>query len=215
VGSDEWHEIEGTGEPLPEMLISDVGLLDEFAHSMRMRLLMLLREPATVAELAALLDVPTTRLYHHVAHLESIGFVQVVATRKVRSVTEKRFRATALGYRIDPAVVSALDARAVQRVIGSMFDITKAELVRAMDGGLDLTSPAEAPIALRLEHLRLTPERQRELVSRLVAVIEEFEDEDDDAAFVVLLAAFPSDTPPPSNDPAHHQPRTRQARPQE
>jgi DNA-binding transcriptional ArsR family regulator len=199
MASDGWHEVEGSGEPLAEMTITDVALLDEFAHPLRMRLLMLLREPATVAELAGRLGVPTTRLYHHVAHLESVGLVHVVATRKVRSVTEKRFSATALGFRLDPSLASALDAETVHRVIGSMFDITKAELVRAVDNGLDWGPESRTSSALRLEQLLLSTERQRELVERLVAVIEEFEADDeggDDNAFVMLLAAFPTGTPP-------------------
>jgi predicted ArsR family transcriptional regulator len=197
--SDGWREVEGVAAPAPEMTITDVALLDEFAHSMRMRLLMLLREPATVAELADRLGVPTTRLYHHIAHLESIGLVHVVAHRKVRSVIEKRFQATALAYRLDPSLASALDAATMHRVVGSMFDIAKAELVRAVDRGLALGSGSSGTTALRLEQLRLSADRQRELVERLVAVLEEFEPDDepdDDNAFIILLAAFPTGTQP-------------------
>jgi predicted ArsR family transcriptional regulator len=196
--SEGWREVDGISAPLAEMTITDVALLDEFAHSLRMRLLMLLREPATVAELADRLGVPTTRLYHHIAHLVSIGLVHVVATRKVRSVTEKRFRATALGYRLDPSLASTLDAETLHRVISSMFDIAKAELVRAVDQGLEIGSRSGGATALRLEQLRLSRDRQRELVEKLVAVIEEFEedDHDGDGAFVTLLAAFPTETSP-------------------
>jgi AcrR family transcriptional regulator len=199
MATDGWQEVEGVAGPVTELMITDVSLLDEFGHSVRMRLLMLLREPATVAELADRLGVPTTRLYHHMAHLESIGLVHVVATRKVRSVIEKRFQATALAYRLDPSLASALDAETMHRVIGSMFDIAKAELVRAVDHGLDLGSGTNGTTALRLEQLRLGPDRQRELVARLVAVLEEFEADDDadaDNAFITLLTAFPTGSAP-------------------
>jgi hypothetical protein len=54
--TEHWDEIEGVAAPIAEMVVADVGLIDEFAHPLRMRLLMLLREPATVAELAARLE---------------------------------------------------------------------------------------------------------------------------------------------------------------
>jgi hypothetical protein len=112
-------------------------------------------------------------------------------------VIEKRYRATALGYRLDSTIGAGLDDGSLRKVIGSMFDIGKAELGRAMDNGLQLAAQQTTATALRLEQLRLSPDRQRELVRRLVEVLEEFEVDDDaaDGTFITLLAAFPSDPP--------------------
>lgn len=189
-----WEHNEGVPPQLAELVITDIAVVDEFAHPTRMRLLMLLREPATVAELAARLEVPTTRLYHHVARLEELGLVHVIETRKVRSVTEKRYRSTALGYRFDRDTATTLDPAALQRVVSSIFDIAKGELTRAVDGGLDLGGDITGTATVRLEHLRLTPTRRADLLRRLGALIEEFEDDDPDGTpFVTMLAAFPAD----------------------
>lgn len=191
-----WVPVEGAPEQLDQERITDLAMLDEFAHPTRARLVSLLRQPATVAELAARMDVPVTRLYHHIAHLESLGFVHAVATRKVRSVTEKRYRSSARSYRIDRQLVLGLGDEGLLQVVSALFDLAKAELVSAVDNGLDLTDPVETPTTLRLETLRLTRDRQRELLERMGEVLRDYQTPDDtDETFVVLFGAFPS--PPP------------------
>lgn len=56
--------------------------------SQRLRILGLLRrEPRTLKQLVAELDLPTTRLYYHVNLLESHGLIRAVETRIVFAFT--------------------------------------------------------------------------------------------------------------------------------
>src|SRR5688572_2626952 len=59
----------------------------------------------TVKELAALLDVPQTRLYYHVKLLERHGLLTVVERRMVSGIEERRYQSPTNGFTISPKLI--------------------------------------------------------------------------------------------------------------
>ena len=81
-----WQAVDGLEPQMERRDLSDLDLMSEVTHPIRGMILRRLKEPRTVADLAALLDVPITRLYHHVNRLVDAGLIRVVATRQVADV---------------------------------------------------------------------------------------------------------------------------------
>src|SRR5438094_555513 len=95
----------------------DVETLKVLADPLRMLVLMEASEKErTVKELAAILDVPQTRLYYHVRMLEKHGLLRVAGRRMVSGIEERRYAATARSWTVadelisDPAVAGMLEA---------------------------------------------------------------------------------------------------------
>ncbi len=61
LGDDGWTPVPDCGEPADRYMLQDLDLISEVTHPVRGLVLRRLRQPLTVAELAALLDVPITR----------------------------------------------------------------------------------------------------------------------------------------------------------
>src|SRR5512137_178457 len=81
--------------PEPVMRIGSPETLRVISDPTRMRLMevMVQRQepPWSVKELAAALDVPQTRLYHHVEQLLAHGIVRAVERRVVSGIIETRY----------------------------------------------------------------------------------------------------------------------------
>jgi DNA-binding transcriptional ArsR family regulator len=68
----------------------------------RMRILGRLSQgSASVSELAAMLDIPKGTISHHIGVLEDAGLIRVVAERRVRALTERRYARVAPVFRLD------------------------------------------------------------------------------------------------------------------
>lgn len=191
-GSDDWQPAAGVeAEPIEELAADDPDALVVVAQPLRSRLTRLLIDrPATVAELADELDVPVTRLYYHLDKLETHGLVQVVATRRVRGVEERRYRATARSYTLSERLMAVAreEPEVFDRVVAALFGGAKAELEGVL-GRLD--EDRRDQLALMRPVLRLTPERQAELLSRLRELIAEYDDDEGDVELAMLLVAYP------------------------
>jgi DNA-binding transcriptional ArsR family regulator len=199
VTDDDWLDLTG-GAPLPELAeLDSTEKLDELMHRVRGPLLRHLRTPHSAAELAAALDVPVTRLYHHLKVLESAGFIEVVATRRVGAALERRYRAIACGFRVGPDAVR--DASDLARALASVLDSTRADLVGAVESGA--IDPAADPdgngldVAIWSLRLRLGQQDRVELVERMEAVLADFRQRSRDGAdvgeFAVFAITFPVD----------------------
>ena len=178
--------------------IDDLGILGEVTHEIRGAMLRRLRDPRSVAELAAGMDVPVTRLHHHVNRLLDLGLIQVVATRQVAAVTERRYQITAKTYGFEPARLDELDHHQLATALGGLFDVAKLGFQRMVEaGGLrHLDDEGDGMGTMSLGERYLSPERHRELVRRLDELLAEFEsdrDQDDPEAVAstVFVAAYP------------------------
>ena len=195
--SDEWI-LEPDTEPDERMVFDDLEFLDDVTHPVRGLLLRRFREPRSVAEVAALLGVPVTRLYHHVNRLAERGVIRPVATRQVGARTETRYQVTARSFEIDPAFFESTDLGEAAAAFGSLFDFAKFDFQRQVEDGR-IPLPGDGRSVLSLGQLTLTPERHAKLVADLEAIIADASSDaaDDDptaAKLTFFLAAFSSET---------------------
>jgi hypothetical protein len=195
-----WVPVEGTGPPAEQLDLADLAVLGEMTHPVRSGILRRLKEPRTVAEIAHLLDVPVTRLYHHVNHLESLGLIRVVATRRVAAVTERRYQVVARNFSVSSELFDSEDPHDVALALGSLFDLARQRLQREVENGgfSGVEDPGEHSM-LSLGELHLSAERRGALVRSLVALVEEYRSDLDDAdpdavRMTLFVAAFPDST---------------------
>jgi DNA-binding transcriptional ArsR family regulator len=191
----DWIPVPNAPEQLDELLIDDLELIGDITHPLRGRIIHRLREPHSVAELAASLDVPTTRLYHHIKRLEEIGMISVVATRRAGVVTERQYRNTALDFRIDDKVITSTDAETFGRAISSLFDVARTEFQREVELGALLPGTVRGRATIGLLELDLADEHRGEFTGRLHALIDEYKGDGRAALpgnrWRLFLAGFP------------------------
>jgi DNA-binding transcriptional ArsR family regulator len=189
-----WVPVDGVGRPDERRELDDLDLIGEMTHPVRGVILRRLKQPRTVAELADLLDVPITRLYHHVNRLVDAGLVHVVATRQVAAVTERRYQTVADSFGISADLLRSTDKRELSVALGSLFDVAKLDFQRFVESDAFTTTEDDGKTTL-LSHslLHLTEGRRSELFGRLAALLDEFAsdatDTDPEAAHINLLVA--------------------------
>ena len=188
----EWELVEPGWAPAAGHELDRAEPLGNFGNSTRGSLVRHLREPHTVAELAELLDVPVTRLYHHVKRLEADGLIRTVATRRVGVVTERRYRAVARRFTVSRDLVSSADGASLGRAIGGLFDVAKSELQREFELGTFSGENVDEHATQSLLELTLTDDRRAELVRRIGELIDEFAEDEDGGPFRLFIAAFPT-----------------------
>jgi DNA-binding transcriptional ArsR family regulator len=87
--------------------------LAALAHPSRVRILELLREPASASETARRLGEPRQRVNYHLKELERAGLVERVGERRVRNLIEVLYQAVARTFVVSPEVAWA-DPRRMQ-----------------------------------------------------------------------------------------------------
>ena len=179
-------------EPMREMLDLDrLDLLSELTHPVRGAIVRRLREPASVAELAEVLEVPVTRLYHHVNRLVEEGMIRVIATRRSGSVRERRYQAVARGHRIAPELLDRVSGVELGSALGSLFDVAKVGLLRELELGTYRGEDLLQVGMVTLDTGRLTPERRTELLRRMRSLLNEFSSEEEGEPFTFFVAGYP------------------------
>jgi DNA-binding transcriptional ArsR family regulator len=178
-------------EPAELFEIDDLGLMDEVTHPMRGKVMRRLKQPHSVAELAELLDVPVTRLYHHINLLEEHGLIRVVATRRVGAATERRYQVTATSFTIAHHLLNDPDSRALAKAMTALFDVAKLGMQNMVEGGGLRNVEQENHSLLSLAEVRLTPERRAELLHRLHGLAKEFTSEDEGEPVTMFFAVYP------------------------
>jgi len=193
---DGWTPTAHWGEPAENLALADLDLLAEATHPVRGNILRRLRQPRTVAELAELLDVPITRLYHHVNRLHDFELIHVVATRQVAAVTERRYQVAAKSFSVDEKLLKSTDRRELSAALSSVFDAAKLRFQRFVeDAGMDAFDRDDSLTALTLGESYLSPGRHRELIKRLTELVNEFssdvpEDDPDGTRVTLFVAAY-------------------------
>lgn len=189
-------ESTGAGEPADELEFEDLDLLADLTHPVRGAIFRWLRTPHSAAELATRMDVPVTRLYHHLNRLEQAGLIRVVATRRVGAVTERRYQVVARFFRLAEERLDTYDPRELAVAMGAMFDFAKLRLQREIELRTFGGTPREQEGLMALQELSLDPARSQQFVARLRELIDEFaaaEDPDPDELprLAVFLVAHP------------------------
>jgi len=188
--------------------IRDAETLKAISDPTRMRILETMvqrRSPAwSVKELAAALDVPQTRLYHHIELLAGRDLVRPVERRVVSGIIETRYAVAALSFQLDRSLF-ANDSPEGLAILGdtlaAVFDTARNELEQAIRAGAAETGDA-VPLERRLMVSRglasLSPARAEELRARLQALSDEFgmdhldpANREDAQAYGIVLAVYP------------------------
>jgi DNA-binding transcriptional ArsR family regulator len=190
-------------EPAAQRLISDVETLRALSDPLRLRILeaMLLDShgPWSARDLARALEVPQTRLYHHIEQLVTHDLIRPVERRIVARVVETRYRIVARSLQLDRSLFSTLseEGRAgFHDSIAAIFDVTRDELAAAFRVGLIDSSADPAPerrLMVSRGTFSLTAERATELRTRLLAILQDFEGDaaPEGQASSLLIALYP------------------------
>jgi DNA-binding transcriptional ArsR family regulator len=189
----------------PERLISDVETLKAISDPLRLKILEVMvaqfGEPWSVKELASALDVPQTRLYHHVELLLERDLIRVASQRVVSGIIETRYRVAAMSLRLDHRLLASDDefAASSSAVLANVLDTARGELdvvLREAAASEAASSAPDRPLVTR-GLAKLTPARAAELRGRLEALLAEFEADAEGGethAYSLLLALYRSPT---------------------
>jgi DNA-binding transcriptional ArsR family regulator len=180
-------------------VIDDVETLKAIAEPTRAALIELLTEPGTVTQLAEALQVPRTRLYHHVEVLQSKGIVERVDERRVGALTESVYALTARVIRPSARLLRSGDAdERVAALLTLLFETTKVDLQRSHAAGeVELGAQEGAPrLGLGRSIAYLAPEQAAEFIRELGALVARFDAAHDsaraDTPYALVWALYPS-----------------------
>jgi DNA-binding transcriptional ArsR family regulator len=180
-------------------VIDDIETLKVVAEPTRFAILELLTAPRSVTELAAALDVPRTRLYHHVELLRAKGLVEQVEERRVGALTERVYAPTARTFRAGRNLLAAGElTEQIEAITTLLFDATKADLRRSLEKGEAKLGEQEGLRSLGLGRTvaHLTPDEADAFiveVQKLVARFDERHAERTDARpFALVWALYPA-----------------------
>ena len=193
-------------------IIADLATLQVVADPLRLRILeQLRREPQTVKQLAAALDVPQTKLYYHIKLLEEHGLIRISQTRVVSGIIEKQYGVTAYRLSVERTLLSPnapAPDEGLDTFLSVVLDHTKSEIQRGVRVGLidiDQNSPLANGMILGRNWWRLTPAEADEMLKRMGVIADEYVDRhaaDPDAPgvrFYEMLMGFYAVAPPESD----------------
>jgi DNA-binding transcriptional ArsR family regulator len=161
-------------EPVETRVVADAAALKALADPLRLHMLeVLARDPArtwTVKELAAQMQQPVTRLYHHMKLLESANLVIDAETRIVSGIVEHRYRSAQRSIKLDEKMFGGADTRdASIATVSGIVEQTREDLeayLRRPDADADKVTIGRALA-------RLTEEERLEAMARLEHVIDD------------------------------------------
>lgn len=183
-------------QPHEVLEVKDPAVLVSLMQPLRNELLTrLIKAPATAAELATAVAAPVTRIYYHLDLLEQNGAIQVIATRRVRGVDERQYRATARSFRLHPDLLEQAREHPalLDDVVEAMFASARAQL---RGGAAQQAAQPERRRVLGHSQLELTPERRAQFIDRLLELMEEFGSDEpgpgqETERYGLLIAAYP------------------------
>jgi DNA-binding transcriptional ArsR family regulator len=167
--------------------IDDADTFEMLSDPTRVELIERLFEPATVSELAEAMDVPRTRLYHHMRLLEEARVIRVVQTRRRGAIPEKVYQLKAKNYRPSDRLLAEYPPRhAAAAMVDPILSTTRADIIRsATEGRFDFTrDPRRRQGMVARTLLALTPERRHQFITELKELLERYEDDDPDGELV-------------------------------
>jgi DNA-binding transcriptional ArsR family regulator len=202
-------------EPEETRYIRDVETLRAISDATRMRILetMVQRQrPAwSVKELAAALEMPQTRLYHHIELLLERDLIRATERRVVSGIIENRYTSAARSFQLDRTLFATDGAAGLEILhdtLTAVFDTARAEVELAIRLGVikaTRDAPPEHQLMLQRGLARLTPERANEFRQRLQALTEEYgEDPDtvDATPWGLVIAVYPMPPTDQTKEPA-------------
>jgi DNA-binding transcriptional ArsR family regulator len=184
----------------PEVLeFDDLATMDALSNPIRLKLLDVLSEPATVKEAAESLDVPVTRLYHHVNQMLEHGLLVVVEERPKGAMTERVFGVGGRAIRPSAVFRERYGPEGQAEVIRLAFRMAEAEMTtHAVTADPDEGPLADQPDGRRgsiaLSSLRLDPSDLASLIEDMQALLDRYGDRKGSMSVGFFHAIYPRDT---------------------
>ncbi len=174
---------EALPRPDDRLLIDDLETLKVTADPLRLRIIEILRRtPATVKDIAAIMEKSPKSLYYHVNLLERHKLIRVVDTRLVSGIVEKRYIAAAYLFVFSDLLQESAGAQGMQGAASSFLAITNEEIRESIGRGwIDVQSknpPAERALRWDWRLLRLRPEEVEALSAQLRELLDGYETAD-------------------------------------
>ena len=180
-------------------VIEDVETLRLIAEPTRAAILELLTEPRSVSELADSLDVPRTRLYHHIHLLQEKGLIQQVDERSAGALTERVYALTAKTFRASARLLrSGSPEERADAITTLVLDTTKADVRRAVISGEAAFDGSDEgkPVGLGRSLAYLDDARAAAFLAELEALVTRFDAAHDEAEgrrpYALTYALYPS-----------------------
>ncbi len=189
-----------------EFIIRDLDTLKAITHPLRLQLLKTIKEPKTVKEISAILDIPPTKLYYHINQLEKHDIIRVVETNIVSGIIEKTYQVTARSYQVDENLLldKEMSDENLDTLLGAILDTTKTEIKNSFRAGLVDWGKREKPNkgGMARLHLHFSEEKAIEFYGKLESLIAEYseacegnEDDPDIPAYGLTIAFYPVTKP--------------------
>ena len=163
--------------PPSTRVINDAASLKALSDPLRLRVLHLLMAHSqrswTVKEIAAELDQPATKLYHHIKLLEQAELIRDVETRVVSGIVEHRYQTAQRSLQFDEALFGRPETR------NDSLAHTAALLDESRDDLVSYLSRDDADmnkVVMGRALVRLTAEQVAELHSKLERWFEELQE---------------------------------------
>jgi DNA-binding transcriptional ArsR family regulator len=190
--------------PIPDA--AQVEMLKALAAPTRLRIMYVLevggKEPRvmSVKELAEELGEPQTRLYRHVKVLESVGLIEVAATRMVSGILEQRYQAVHRDLQLGPIAQAAPEA--AEAAVNTMLQMFSQQFFadyrngRIPDGDLPADEAYRQP-KMVISSGRTTPAHANSIRRELERISDEIGQADDpDGVPVNIVIGFYSPSEP-------------------
>lgn len=165
-------------EPAEVFWINDMETFEVIGDPIRMEIVELLDRPRSVKELAEAMQVPRTRLYHHIGLLVDAGIIRIVESRAVGALTERIYQVSARSYQPSAEFLSSADPkRQAQVMLDALFGATRADFVRAVEDGiisLEHREDEEESTEISRRTLRLTDEQLTRLIKEVGQIYQRF-----------------------------------------
>lgn len=183
-----------------EKVITDLEALRIITDPLRLKILEVMAADLgrnwSAKEVARAIGTSQTKLYHHLGLMEEHGFLRVAETRLVSGIVERRYAATAQGFRVDRSLLAVGGgADAMADAVDAVLDKTRGEILAGVASGLIARAGAaevERRMAFWATHARLRPASVRKVL-RLLQRLGELDDrnEPDGEHYGLLVAFYP------------------------
>ncbi len=165
--------------------------LKALTDPLRLKIFKTLREPGTVSEVAAVLGMDRTSLYHHLKVLLKTNLVTQINVRHIRNLEESVYQAVdCLDFTHQDCPEPGPREPYTKLIMGITMD-TGEDCYRSLSCDSERRAAASRKILkIRKDKLSITPKRISELMREFMEKVKELEDEDGDVEYSVTVSHF-------------------------
>jgi DNA-binding transcriptional ArsR family regulator len=159
-----------------QLEINDLETLKAITDPTRLAILESIAEARSVSEIAEVLGVPRTRLYHHIKVLEDSGVIRVASTRKKGALEEKLYEPAADSFVPGSRLMESENVgERVEAAVAGILDTTREDLRRSLlEQWSNEESARRAEVGMLRSLLRLTDEEAEQFSEEFQALLKKY-----------------------------------------